>query len=402
MQNKVLKIVLIISMALVLVVCSFGGGFAAGHFLTTQPQSTQTEETPNDLQTLFTPFWDAWNLIHQNYVDQPVNDTSLMQGAINGMMQSLGDPHSIYMNPRDYKDATTEITGTYSGIGAWVDTNGEFLTVVKPMPDSPALGAGLQAGDQFIAVDGENVTGKDPNLVLDKVLGPVGTQVTLTIRREGLASPFDVTITRAKITVPSVISKMLDNQIGYIQITVFGNSTAADFHDQLKSLMENNPKGIILDLRDNTGGLLDAAIKVASEFIPEGVIVYEQYGNGIKEPYYVESGGLATNPDIPVIVLVNRYTASASEIVSGALQDTGRAQLLGEKTYGKGTVQNWPPLANDQGALAITVARWLTPNGRTIDTEGLTPDITVTMTNDDYSAGRDPQLDAAVQQLTQS
>ncbi len=401
MQNKILRTVLVVFVALVLVVCSFGGGFAAGHFLTTQPLSTQTGGTPSNLQTLFAPFWDAWTLIHQNYVDQPVNDTNLMEGAINGMMQSLGDPHSIYMNPKDYTSATTEISGTYSGIGAWVDTNGEFLTIVRPMPDSPALDAGLQAGDQIIAVDGENVTGKDPSLVLDKVLGPAGTQVTLTIQRKGDPNSFDVTITRAKITVPSVTSKMLDHQIGYIQVTVFGNSTAADFHDQLKALMENNPKGIILDLRDNTGGLVDAAVKVASEFIPEGVIVYEQSGDGTKQPYYAESGGLATNPDIPVIVLVNGYTASASEIVSGALQDTGRAKLLGEKTYGKGTVQTWTPLTNDQGAVAITIARWLTPNGRTIDKEGLTPDILVTMTNEDYSAGRDPQLDAAIQQLTQ-
>jgi len=401
-ENKTLRTVLVVFVAVVLVACSFGGGFAAGHFLPIGTQPTQVPQvvgTPSDLQTLFTPFWDAWDIVHQDYVDQPVDDTRLMQGAINGMMQSLGDAHSIYLNPQDYGEATRQITGTYDGIGAWVDTNDKYLTIVRPMPDSPALAAGLQAGDQIIAVDGVDVTNMEPSVVLLKVIGTAGTTVKLTILRSGQDTPFDVQITRAHIVVPSVISKMLDNNIGYIQITVFGDSTAQDFHDQLSALMAQNPKGLILDLRDNTGGLLDAAIKVASQFIPNGVIVYEQSGDGTRQPYHAIAGGLATDPSLPLIVLVNGYSASASEIVSGAIQDTGRGKLLGEKTYGKGTVQNWIPLADDQGAVAVTIARWLTPNGRTIDKLGLAPDTVVAMTQDDYTAGRDPQLDAAVQLL---
>jgi carboxyl-terminal processing protease len=406
-NNKSLRSVLIAIVSVVLVVCSFGGGFAAKHFIpigTQAPALTPTTSannnqggTPADLQTLFKPFWEAWDIIHQQYVDQPVDDTKLMQGAINGMMQSLGDPHSTYMNPQEYKDATSQLQGSYAGIGAYVDTNSQLLTIVRPMPNSPAGKAGLQAGDQIIAVDGKDVTGLDPELVRQKVLGTAGTTVKLTIQRPGQDKPFGVEITRAIIVVPSVTSEMLDNKIAYVQIGTFGESTASDLHNQLAALMVQNPKGLILDLRDNGGGYLDTAISVASEFISSGVIVTERSGDGTEKPYNAIPGGLATN--IPMVVLVNGYSASASEIVAGALQDTGRAKLIGETTYGKGSVQNWVPLSSDEGAVRVTIARWLTPNGRTIDKEGLTPDIVVAMTADDVKAGRDPQKDAAVQLL---
>jgi carboxyl-terminal processing protease len=202
------------------------------------------------------------------------------------------------------------------------------------------------------------------------------------------------------IVVPSVTSKMLDNGIAYVQISTFGDSTANDLHTQLADLMAQKPKGLILDLRDNGGGYLDTAVSVASEFIPNGVVVTEVSGDGTKQSYDVNKGGLATDSSLPMIVLVNAYSASASEIVAGALQDTGRAKLLGVTTYGKGSVQNWVPLSNNQGAVRITIAKWLTPDGRTIDKKGLTPDIVVNMTADDVKAGKDPQLDAAVKQLT--
>ena len=274
------------------------------------------------------------------------------------------------------------------------------MTITKPIPGAPAEKAGLQAGDQIIAVDGTDVTSLDPETVRQKVLGAEGSTVKLTIQRPGQTAPFDVQITRATIVVPSVTSKMLANNIAYIQISTFGDTTANDLHKQLSALMAQNPKGLILDLRDNGGGYLDTAISVASEFIPSGVIVSEKSGTGTLTPYNATPGGLATNKSLPMIVLVNAYSASASEIVSGALQDTGRAKLLGVTTYGKGSVQNWVPLSNNQGAVRVTIARWLTPNGRTIDKKGLTPDIVVPMTADDIKANRDPQLDAAVKQLT--
>ncbi len=412
-MNKPVKIILIAFVAVVLVVCSFGGGLVAGRFLpglqtvaaangTVTPVVASGNQggTPAELQSLFVPFWQAWGIIHQQYVDQPVDNTKLMEGAINGMMESLGDPHSTYMNPQVYKDATTQLQGSYAGIGAYVDTNATLLTITKPMPNSPAEKAGLKAGDQVIKVDGQDVTTLPPEAVRQKVLGPEGSKVTLTIQRTGVDTPIDFDITRATIVVPSVSSKMLDNNIAYIQITTFGESTASDLHTQLGQLMSKNPKGIILDLRDNGGGYLDTAISVIGEFIPSGVAVIEKSGDGTEKSYEVQKGGLATDSKVPMIVLVNAYSASASEITAGTLQDYGRAKLLGETTYGKGTVQNWVPLSDSQGAVRITIARWLTAKGRTIDKKGLTPDIVVKMTADDVNAGKDPQLDAAVKQLT--
>ncbi|HVM71274.1 MAG TPA: S41 family peptidase [Anaerolineales bacterium] len=410
-MNKTLRAVLLGCVVIVLVVCSFGGGFAAGHFIPIGAKSSAVTTTtgsqggtPSDLTTLFTPFWSAWKIIHQYYVDQPVNDTQLLQGAISGMVQSLGDAHTIYLSPQDYTNATTQLVGNYAGIGAYVDTSGKLLTITKPMPNSPAQKAGLLPGDQVIAVDGKDVTSLIPEAVRQKVLGTAGTVVKLTIQRPGQSAPFDVQITRATITIPSVTSKMLANNIAYIQIADFGDNTASDFKNQLALLLAHKPKGLILDLRDNGGGYLDAAIDIASEFIPSGVIVSEKSGNGKITPHDAKPDGLATDKSLPMIVLVNAYSASASEIVSGALQDTGRAKLLGVTTYGKGTVQLWIPLSNNsknnQGAVAVTIARWLTPKGNTIDKKGLTPDIVVQMTPDDLKAGKDPQLDAAVQQLT--
>ncbi len=209
----------------------------------------------------------------------------------------------------------------------------------------------------------------DPDLVrMTRVMGTAGTSVSLTIQRPGVDAPMQFTIQRAHIVIPSVTSKMLDHNIGYIQITVFGETTANDFQTQLSALMKQNPVGLILDLRDNGGGFLDAGISVASQFIDQGVIVTEQYGDGTQTPHDAIPGGLATS--IPLVVLVNENTASASEIVSGAIQDDGRGKLVGVTTYGKGSVQNWIPLS-DGGTARITIARWLTPLGRTIDKKGI-------------------------------
>ena len=407
MKNNSSRSVLIVLVAIVLVVCVFGGGFVVGNFipvlkpasLPTLPATTFDNQggTPTDLQSQFAPFWQSWDLIHQNYVDQPVDNTKLVQGAIRGMLDALGDPHTGYWTPQETTDANMAMQGEYDGIGAYVDTRGEYLTITKPIPGYPAEQAGLQIGDQIISVDGQDVTGMDPDLVrMTKVMGPAGTDVHLTINRAGVDQPLEFTITRAHIVIPSVTSKMLDNNFAYIQITVFGNTTASDFHDQLSQLIAQNPSGIILDLRDNGGGYLDAGVSVASEFIDHGVILYEQIGDGSRTDYPAVPGGLATT--IPLVVLVNENTASASEIVSGAIQDDGRGKLVGVLTYGKGSVQNWIPLS-DGGTARITIAKWLTPNGRTIDKIGLTPDVVVTMTQEDYTAGRDPQLDAAVQLL---
>ncbi len=406
---KILKVILFVLIGVALLLGGFSGGFVVGHMFplnsslsaslpgipTISPEAQSS--TPQDLQTLFKPFWDAWQIVHTDYVDQPVDNTKLLEGAITGMVQSLGDPHSEYMDPQVYKDATNELSGSFEGIGAYVDTSGTVLTITKPIPGSPAEKAGLKAGDQIIAVDGVDMTGVNPEQVRSKVIGPAGTTVHLTVQRPGQSAPLQFDIVRAKINVPSVSGKMLDNGIAYIQITDFGETTTDELKTTLTTLLSQNPKGLILDLRDNPGGYLNTAVEVVSQFVDHGPVVYEQSSDGSKKEYDAMSGGLATK--IPMVVLINSNSASASEITAGALQDDGRAKLVGVVSYGKGSVQIRVPLSNNEGAVAITIAHWLTPKGTLIDKKGLTPDVYVPMTAADINAGLDPQLDAASQTL---
>lgn len=413
-MNKWIRAFLIGFLALVMLLGAFSGGFLAGHFfpfgqkveptnalpllptVTTEQQSS----TPDGLQTLFKPFWEAWTIVHEDYVDQPVDDVALMQGAIRGMMEALGDEHSSYMDPQTYEDANAGLAGEYEGIGAWVDTTTEYLTIISPMPGSPAEKAGLQPGDKVIAIDGQDMTGVDAELARQRVLGPAGTTVRLTVAREGASEPLEFSIVREKIVMKSAIGKMLEGDIAYVQITTFGDKTTPELRAALKELMAQNPKGLILDLRNNGGGYLQTSVEVASEFISKGVILYEQYGDGRRITYEAQPGGLAT--DIPLVVLVNEGTASASEIVAGAIQDYERGKLVGVTTYGKGSVQNWVPLSNDQGAVRVTIAKWLTPDGRTIHQQGLTPDVEAQLSDDDRLAGKDTQLDKAIEVLLQT
>lgn len=412
MESKTLRIVAIAFFALLIMVASFAGGVFAGINLpdnlslpsglgifrpTLSAETPPAEATPVDRDTLFQPFWQAWDLIHKQYVDQPVDDELLMRGAISGMMDSLGDPNTGYMDPDQYRQANAPLEGEYEGIGAWVDPTGEFLTIISPMEGSPAEAAGLKSGDQIIAVDAVSVVGTDPNLVLRDVLGPAGTTVVLTIQREDTEAPFDVSIVREKIVIPLVTSKMLDNNIAYLQILQFGDKTESDVRNALKDMLKNDPIGLILDLRNDPGGYLETAIAVTSQFIGDGVVMIEQHGSGEKITFTARPGGLAL--DIPLVVLVNEGSASASEITAGAIQDRGRGKLVGTITFGKGTVQSWSTLVNDQGAVKVTIARWLTPNERQIHGIGLTPDVEVPLTEEDVTAERDPQLDKAVELL---
>jgi carboxyl-terminal processing protease len=412
MQSRGLVIFISVMVALVLLAGACSAGFVAGRVFTPPEQvlallpgdKTGTPVplgqtgTPTDLQELFGPFWQTWELVHREYVDQPVNDELLMRGAIRGMLDSLGDPHTSYMDPEQYQSLTTQLQGedSYEGIGAWVDTTRDYLTIISPIPGSPAEKVDLRTGDKIIAIDGEDMTGIDGELVRKRVLGPADSTVTLTILRAG-QDPFDVKITRAKITVPSVTYRMLDNDIAYVRLLIFAGNSKDELEKALKELLRQNPHGLILDLRGNGGGYLEAAIDVASEFINKGVIVTEEYGDGTRKSFDARRGGIAT--DIPMVVLINEGSASASEIVAGAIQDVGRGKLVGVKSYGKGSVQIPTALKNNEGAVRITVARWLTPNGRTIHGTGLTPDVEVTISQDDFANNRDPQLEKAVDLL---
>ena len=420
MSSRVVKILVAIEAALLLGSLLFVGGAALGivlprvnppagavlgdwltaplpqNWIAAEP-SAEPIESPQSLTDLFRPFWQAWEIMHDEFVDQPVDDTLMMQGAIRGMIEALGDEHSGFMDPNEYNQANIPLEGAYEGIGAWVETEADFLTIIAPMAGSPAEAAGLQPGDQVIAVDGEDMTGIPAGLVIRRVMGPEGSTVVLTIRREGEAEPFDVEVTRGKISVPSVESEMLDEGVAYVRLTTFGDESVGDLRQALRTRLAEEPAGLILDLRGNGGGYLASAIDVASEFIGDGVILTERFGDEREEVYSADGDGLAL--DIPLVVLIDGGSASASEIVAGAIQDHGRGWLVGERSFGKGSVQNWHPLDQEAGAVRVTIARWYTPDGRSIEDGGLLPDIEVVITEDDITAGQDPQLRRAVELL---
>lgn len=415
MKQRVLRILAIV----VIVVSCFVTGFSTGVIIEKMPDfiarirgvsgyarsadflmkvDTPLSETESDLDELFEPFWEAWDLIHYYYVDQPLDENKMMEGAIRGMLDSLGDPHTRYSDPQSFQKESEYISGAeYEGIGAWMDITGEYAEITSPMPGSPAEEAGLRPYDLVIAVDGEDMTGVDPNDAIQKILGPQDTTVVLTIQREG-SEPFDVSIVRRAIVTPMVISEMLENDIAYIQLTQFGDLTVEELRNALDDLMPKNPKGLILDLRNNGGGYVQVCVDVASEFLPEGKLVLtEKDGDGSEMEYFTKGeGGRAL--DVPMVVLGNQGTASASEILIGALRYHERAVFIGMKTYGKGSMQIQPELVNG-GAVSVTIARWYTPDGQLIHGVGIEPDIQVEITEQDYAAESDPQLDRAVQYL---
>lgn len=412
-MNQSMKTILGLFVGTILLAGAFAGGVLVGHLvpssnqlpflsdlIPSSPSATPEEQaaTPDGLETLFAPFWEAWNVVHDQYVDQPIDDVELMRGAIRGMMEALGDKQTFYMDPIVYETETSSLQGEYEGIGAYVDTDGEYLTIISPIAGSPAEMAGLRPGDKVIAIDGEDMTGVAPEQARLKVLGPAGTSVALRISREGEPQPLEFNITRARINIKSAEGKMLENDIAYVDINTFGDHTTAELRSTLDTLLKENPKGIIIDLRNNPGGYLHTSVEVASEFISDGVVLYEQYGDGRRDVYDANGKGQAT--DLPIVVLVNEGSASASEILAGALQDYGRAKLVGVQSYGKGSVQNWVPLSNNQGAARVTIAKWLTPKERAIDGIGLTPDVVIecsecTLTQTE----NDTQLQAAVETL---
>ena len=419
--NKTAKIIFGIFAAFILLTGSFAGGFITRHALAqtslfpgfsdspvhpdiefsapptlAPPSNDQMETTPGELQNLFVPFWEAWNIVHEKFVNQPVDDELLMQGAIRGMMEALGDKQTFYMDPQVYEENLTPLAG-YEGIGAQVDTSGDYLTIISPFEGSPAEAAGLRPGDVIIAIDGEDMSEFTPEEARQRVIGEAGTTVILTVVREGEPEPLDFSIIRAKINAPSVTGEMLEEGIAYLNINSFGVNTTPELRETLDELLLENPKGIIIDLRFNPGGFLHTSIEVMSEFVAEGVVLIEQYGDGTQDIYESLGNGRAT--DLPIVVLINEGSASASEILAGTLQDYGRAKLVGVQSYGKGSVQTWQPLSNDQGAARVTVAKWLTPNERAIDGVGLAPDYIVEMTDEDYENNLDPQLDKAISVL---
>jgi carboxyl-terminal processing protease len=400
--------VLALSIALVAILAGgalFMSGYLVGQRLAEQPG------TPAGRADSFQPFWDTYQTIERRYAGGDIDEQALVRGAIRGMVAALGDPYSSYLTPEEYQSGLQDLSGQFEGIGAEIGTKTAAgatsdcatlgpdcaLIVVSPIEGSPAEKAGILAGDVIVAIDGNGLDGLTVDAARDKVRGKKGTEVTLTIKR-GEGAAFDVAIVRDVIAQREVIQEDLANgTIGYIRVTGFSDNAAVQYHDALQADVSAGRKKLILDLRGNPGGYVTAARRIASEFIASGPLFWEQTADGKQDETDAEGGGLATDAGFKLIVLVDRGSASASEIVAGALQDRQRATIVGETSFGKGTVQQWIELP-DTGALKLTIARWLTPDKHWIHQVGIVPEVPVTLPTE-LKPGEDPALDKAVEIL---
>lgn len=321
----------------------------------------------------FDQFWDVWDRIHDQYVEEP-DDVALFYGALEGLVEGLDDPYSVYLPPTDATAFAKDLAGEFEGIGAEIGIRDEQLSVVAPLPESPAEKAGLRAGDVILAIDGKETFGMSIEEAVINIRGEKGTPVILTITHNGLDTLREVEIIRDTINVPTVIWEMQDDDIGYLRVSHFNQETWNEFDKAVKELLLESPKGLVLDLRSNPGGFLETSIDVASEWVESGVIVSEGAPEGEKRMY--RTRGRHRLATLPTVVLVDQGTASGSEIVAGALQDHDIAQIVGVQTFGKGSVQDFEILP-DGSALKLTIARWFTPDDRAIDGEGIAPDVIV-------------------------
>lgn len=372
-------------LALVVVALLAGTGiFVSGFSL--GARSAANPGTPAGEAAIWAPFWDTYRAIRERYALGPVEPRTLVHGAIEGLVESLDDPYSSYLPPDEYRRRLEELSGRFEGIGARISLSdpscetvgdGCLLEVVEPLPDSPAERAGLRPGDAIVAIDGRTTTGLTPTEAIGLVRGPEGTSVTLGVVRDG-GDPFDVPIVRAVIVEREVISGPLaDGTVGYLGLTGFSDNAARELAAALEAHLAAGRRSIVLDLRGNPGGFTTAAASIVSQFVGDGAVFWTEDASGERVETAVSPGGVATDPSIRLVVLVDGGSASASEIVAGALQDAGRATLVGERTFGKGTIQGWQPLDDDAGGFRLTIAKWLTRSTRWIDGEGLTPDVTV-------------------------
>ncbi|MBN1659565.1 MAG: S41 family peptidase [Anaerolineae bacterium] len=398
--RNVTRLMLLAGLITALVIAAFAAGVGATWLLLRNAEPTAAEEDG------FGVFWEAWHLVEGNFMGDLPEMQQVAWGAIRGALETLDDPHTTFLEPQPRQREREDLSGRFGGIGAYIVQEEDGGYSLDPMPDLPAEQAGVQQGDRLLEVDGTTIS---PEMSVDDVVsllrGEVGTTVEVTLGREGQAGPLLVRIVRQEIPSPSVEWQMLEEApgipvagVGYVRITIFSDRTDRELREALADLKEQGMSRLVLDLRGNGGGLLDASIDVAGEFLGGGVVLY-QVERGSKEQVY-RADGEGALPDMPMVILVDGGTASASEIVAGALQDRGRAVLVGEQTYGKGSVQSVFDLS-DGSSVHITYAEWLTPDRRQISGQGLTPDLVVGISEEDRSQGRDTQLERALGYLSE-
>jgi len=354
------------------------------------------EPTREELAALL---WEAWDILEQEFIaPEKVVAQDMIYGAIRGMVQTLDDPYTSFVEPLPAAIMDEDMQGSFEGIGASVRMEDGRLIIERFLPGSPAREAGLLEGDAILEADGRSLEGLTAVEAIALIRGPEGSIVRLLVSRQGVDEPFVVPVRRARVELPVVQARMLDGGIAYVALSEFNAVARTKVREALKDLLREEPRGLVFDLRDNPGGYFQAAVDVAGEFLPSGaVIVSEDQRDAEPRVYEVSGKGVAT--EIPLVILINGSSASASEIVAGALRYHERAVLIGERTYGKGSVQNVHSLS-DGSSLRVTVARYYLPGGQQVDSQGIAPDIEVSYTQEDIDAGRDPQLERAVSYLT--
>lgn len=393
---------------LLVIVASFIFGFFFGQTNIENQDSDQIiTKTSGTLASIFANnpdidtklFQEVWDELHKQYIDKgKIDDGQLYYGAIYGMVAALDDPHTIFMDPKVAQEFADDLKGEFSGIGAEIGRKNNMLIIIAALPGTPAEYAGLKSGDRILAIDNKDATELSADQAVSLIRGDKGTKVTLSILSKGENTAKDVTITRDKINVPSVSYKQ-ENNIAIVKISSFNDDTATVFASVVKKILSQNPKGLIIDLRSNPGGYLDKAVDLAGYWLETGqVVVREEFADKSQNLEHKASMGTSLRK-FKTVVLVNEGSASASEILAGALQDYNIAEVVGQQTYGKGSVQKLIPLRSDS-ALKITVAKWLTPLGRSIEPDGITPDQVVEFTLEDYNNDRDPQMDKAIELIS--
>jgi carboxyl-terminal processing protease len=404
----IIKLMLMVVLAVAVVFGAFSAGYVSGSMRSltggavvaapTTLQSPQVDSGNQAVPPEFNVFWEAWDFVQENFYGDVPAEPDRVYGAIRGMVNSYGDENTAFIEPSRAAIFREDVSGSFEGIGAAVrmDELGR-LVIAEPFAGQPAAEAGLERSDVVLAVDGTSLQGLSLYEAIGLIRGPAGTTVVLTVVRDGVDEPFDVSVVRARIEIEVVESDRLEGDIGYVRLTDFSRGASGKVADAIKSLKADGPlAGLILDLRDNPGGLLDESIFVSSQFVDQGVVTIERLKGGTEQPYEAQPGGVAL--DVPLVVLVNRGSASASEIVAGAIQENDRGTILGEQTFGKGTVQI-PHTLSDGSELRVTIAEWLTPSGKQIKGEGIVPDVYVERTQEDFVDGLDPQLERAIETL---
>ncbi len=388
----------LVAIALVVIPGTFAIGYRIGFgaagptvdvFAGITPQPEVGEEVVEKLRV----FWEAWDQVQNNYYEGPLDPRELVEGATRGMVRSTGDAYTDWVDAKSAKIDRERLEGHFQGIGATVELDDEgLLKIVRPLPGSPAEEAGLRANDVVLAVDGADTKGKTLEELVILVRGPSGTTVVLTIRSEGETESREVSVVRGEIVIPSVVAKAVD-EFGYIRLSNFGANTTDELRDSIRDLRSNGAEGIILDLRNNPGGLLSTAIDVAGEFFPAGTLVVSEKSRTEGDIDF-KSSGRGSAFDLPIVVLINGGSASASEIVAAAIKDHGRGKLLGQPTFGKGSVQI-PYELRDDSVVRVTVAIWETPGGTHLTGEGIEPDFLIEQDATDLGGDDDPYLEAA-------